>query len=145
MCIRSPAYSEDGTALFLEEVERRKADIVAGAVFPDYELTDHTGKRRKLSDLQGPDPVILVLSRGGYFATGWLSPLRLFQRSKLRYRIFEFRNMRWTEISGLYDGSQRRGLIPPGGHCHVASSVSLRFRIMRTTVSSPGAVLSIAW
>jgi hypothetical protein len=29
-----------------------RADIVASAVFPDYELTDHTGKRRKLSDLQ---------------------------------------------------------------------------------------------
>jgi DNA-binding MarR family transcriptional regulator/peroxiredoxin len=43
-----------------------RADIVAGAVFPDYELTDHTGKHRKLSDLQGPDPMILVLSRGGY-------------------------------------------------------------------------------
>ena len=43
-----------------------RTDIVAGAVFPDYELTDHTGKRRKLSDLQGPDPMILVLSRGGF-------------------------------------------------------------------------------
>jgi peroxiredoxin len=43
-----------------------RADIVAGAVFPDYELTDHTGKHRKLSELQGPDPMILVLSRGGY-------------------------------------------------------------------------------
>src|SRR3981189_1840509 len=43
-----------------------RADIVAGAVFPDYELTDHAGKRRTLSDLQGPDPMILVLSRGGY-------------------------------------------------------------------------------
>src|ERR1700687_1877190 len=43
-----------------------RADIVAGAVFPDYELTDHTGVHRKLSDLQGPDPMILVLSRGGY-------------------------------------------------------------------------------
>jgi peroxiredoxin len=43
-----------------------RADIVAGALFPDYELTDHTGKHRKLSDLQGPDPMILVLSRGGY-------------------------------------------------------------------------------
>jgi hypothetical protein len=28
-----------------------RADIVAGAVFPDYDLTDHTGNRRKLSDL----------------------------------------------------------------------------------------------
>src|SRR5260370_37350115 len=42
-----------------------RADIVAGAVFPDYDLTDHTGERRKLLELQGPDPMILVLSRGG--------------------------------------------------------------------------------
>jgi len=43
-----------------------RADIVPSAVFPDYELIDHTGKRRRLSDLQGPDPIVLVLSRGGY-------------------------------------------------------------------------------
>src|SRR5579864_6834901 len=43
-----------------------RADIVPGAVFPDYELTDHAGKRRKLSDLQGSDPMILVLSRGAF-------------------------------------------------------------------------------
>src|SRR6266403_3776611 len=42
-----------------------RADIVAGAVFPDYELTDHTGERRKLSDLQGPDPMILCLAAEG--------------------------------------------------------------------------------
>jgi peroxiredoxin len=35
-------------------------------VFPDYELADHTGKRRKLSELQGPDPMVLVLSRGSF-------------------------------------------------------------------------------
>jgi peroxiredoxin len=43
-----------------------RPDIVPGAVFPDYELTDHAARRRKLSDLQGPDPLIVVLSRGGY-------------------------------------------------------------------------------
>src|SRR6516162_10991519 len=43
-----------------------RSDIVAGAVFPDYELTDHTAKRRKLSDLQGQHPMVLVLSRGGF-------------------------------------------------------------------------------
>jgi peroxiredoxin len=43
-----------------------RADITLGAGFPDYELTDHTGKHRKLSDLQGPDPMILVLSRGSF-------------------------------------------------------------------------------
>src|SRR6201996_8386840 len=43
-----------------------RADIVPGAKFPDYELSDHTSKRRKLSDLQGPDPLVLVLSRGAF-------------------------------------------------------------------------------
>jgi peroxiredoxin len=41
-----------------------RADIVPGAIFPDYELSDHTAKRRKLSELQGQHPVVLVLSRG---------------------------------------------------------------------------------
>jgi peroxiredoxin len=43
-----------------------RSDIVPGSVFPDYELPDHTTKRRKLSELQGQHPMILVLSRGGY-------------------------------------------------------------------------------
>lgn len=43
-----------------------RSDIVPGARFPDYELSDHTAKRRKLSELQGHDPMILVLGRGGY-------------------------------------------------------------------------------
>jgi len=30
-----------------------RADIVVGAVFPNYELADRTGKRRKLLDLHG--------------------------------------------------------------------------------------------
>jgi len=43
-----------------------RSDIIPGAKFPDYELSDHTTKRRKLSELQGPDPMILTLSRGGF-------------------------------------------------------------------------------
>jgi len=43
-----------------------RADIVPGATFPDYELTDHTQTRRRLSELQGDDPMILILSRGHY-------------------------------------------------------------------------------
>src|SRR5438105_10122115 len=43
-----------------------RPDIVPGAIFPDYELPDHTAKRRKLSELQGQHPMILVLSRGGF-------------------------------------------------------------------------------
>ena len=43
-----------------------RSDIVPGAVFPDYELSDHTAKHRKLSELQGQHPMVLVLSRGGF-------------------------------------------------------------------------------
>jgi peroxiredoxin len=43
-----------------------RSDIVPGAVFPDYSLSDHQGKRRTLSELQGDDPLVLVLSRGGF-------------------------------------------------------------------------------
>jgi peroxiredoxin len=43
-----------------------RADIVPGAIFPDYELSDHTANRHKLSGLQGQHPMVLVLSRGGF-------------------------------------------------------------------------------
>ena len=43
-----------------------RAGIAPGAAFPDYELSDHRGKRRTLSELQGGDPLVLVLSRGGF-------------------------------------------------------------------------------
>ncbi|EFG78458.1 antioxidant, AhpC/TSA family [Mycobacterium parascrofulaceum ATCC BAA-614] len=43
-----------------------RADIVPGAVFPDYELTDHAKVRRRLSELQGIDPMVLLLSRGHF-------------------------------------------------------------------------------
>ena len=43
-----------------------RSDIVPGTTFPDYELSDHRGTRRTLSELQGGDPIVLVLSRGGF-------------------------------------------------------------------------------
>jgi peroxiredoxin len=43
-----------------------RGDIVPGAVFPDYELTDHVKVRRRLSELQGIDPMVLLLSRGHF-------------------------------------------------------------------------------
>jgi len=43
-----------------------RSDIVPGSNFPDYELTDHTGKHRKLSELQQNDPLVLLLSRGAF-------------------------------------------------------------------------------
>src|SRR6476661_7071473 len=43
-----------------------RSDMVPGAIFADYELSDHTAKRRKLSELQEQHPMVLVLSRGGF-------------------------------------------------------------------------------
>jgi peroxiredoxin len=43
-----------------------RPDIVPGGSFPDYELRDHSGTKRRLSELQGADPMVLVLSRGSF-------------------------------------------------------------------------------
>jgi peroxiredoxin len=43
-----------------------RSDIVPGGVFPDYELPDHTNAMRRLSEIQGDDPLIVTLARGHY-------------------------------------------------------------------------------
>jgi peroxiredoxin len=43
-----------------------RSDIAPGGTLPDYELPDHTQTIRKLSELQGDDPLILTLARGHY-------------------------------------------------------------------------------
>jgi peroxiredoxin len=43
-----------------------RSDIVPGGVLPDYELPDHTKTVRKLSELQGRDPMVLTLARGHF-------------------------------------------------------------------------------
>ena len=47
-----------------------RADIAPGGAFADSELPDHTGTPRRLSALQGPDPMILTLARNGYWFWG---------------------------------------------------------------------------
>ncbi len=43
-----------------------RADIVPGAAFPDYELADHMGEARRLSEMQGVDPMVVILTRGNF-------------------------------------------------------------------------------
>jgi peroxiredoxin len=43
-----------------------RSDIVPGSHFPDYKLPDQTSTQRKLSELQGDNPMILTLARGHY-------------------------------------------------------------------------------
>jgi peroxiredoxin len=63
-CAGAGADRRAGTGL--ARLVTMRADIVPGGIFPDYELTDHTKTRRKLSELQGNDPMILLLSRGHF-------------------------------------------------------------------------------
>lgn len=39
-------------------------NLVPGAVLPDFELYDDAGMKHRLSELQGDDPMILLLGRG---------------------------------------------------------------------------------
>jgi peroxiredoxin len=43
-----------------------RSDIAPGGVFPDYELPDSEETPRKLSEMQGEDPLVLTLARGHY-------------------------------------------------------------------------------
>src|SRR3974377_1919381 len=43
-----------------------RSDIRPGGPFPAYDLPDPTDTVRKLSELQGEDPMILTLARGNY-------------------------------------------------------------------------------
>jgi peroxiredoxin len=43
-----------------------RAEIVPGAAFPDFELPDHESVSRRLSEIQGDDPMILTLARGHF-------------------------------------------------------------------------------
>src|SRR3954454_1739778 len=43
-----------------------RPDLIPGAVLPDFALPDHTETVRKLSEIQGDDPMVLTLARGNY-------------------------------------------------------------------------------
>jgi peroxiredoxin len=43
-----------------------RPDIAPGGTFPDYELPDHESVPRRLSEIQGDDPLVLTLARGHY-------------------------------------------------------------------------------
>ena len=65
-----------------------RSDMVPGASFPDYELSDQTGQRRKLSTLQGQHPMVLVLSRGGFCPKDGRQAEGLVQLHQLVHKLF---------------------------------------------------------
>ena len=59
-----------------------REDVVEGALFPDYELPDHTDTPRTLSLLQGNDPMVVTLNRGIYCPKDRQQLLQLVEFSK---------------------------------------------------------------
>jgi peroxiredoxin len=45
-----------------------RLDVKVGSPFPDYQLADHHGVLRTLSEIQGGDPMVVVLAREAYSA-----------------------------------------------------------------------------
>jgi hypothetical protein len=45
-----------------------RSDLGPGGIFLDNALPDHTNTVRKLSELQGDDPMVLTLAQGNYLA-----------------------------------------------------------------------------
>lgn len=43
-----------------------RSDMTRGSTFPDYRLPDQDGALRRLSELQGGDPMAVMLARGGH-------------------------------------------------------------------------------
>ncbi len=69
-----------------------RADIVPGARFPDYELPDHTGRKRKLSGLQGDAPLVLFLARGIYWMHDPMVPHILVLAPELMFVLLRARS-----------------------------------------------------
>jgi peroxiredoxin len=59
---RSLAFDHGGGGMTM------RLDIGPGVTFPDFELPDHTGRLRRLSEIQGDDPMVIVLAREAYSA-----------------------------------------------------------------------------
>jgi peroxiredoxin len=70
-----------------------RADITPGNSFPDYELPDHESNQRKLSEIQGDDPMILTLARGHY------CPKEHQQHLELAHHYPKINNVGYATIS----------------------------------------------
>jgi hypothetical protein len=57
-----------------------RADITPGAAILDYELPDHAGRRRRLSEIQAEDPMVTVRAREAYPAKDQVRPEGVAER-----------------------------------------------------------------
>jgi peroxiredoxin len=67
------------------------ANLIPGATLPDFELPDERGELHRLSDLQGDDPLVLLLGRGEHCPRE-----RQHQRELLRFH--EWCSVAFTQL-----------------------------------------------
>jgi peroxiredoxin len=96
-------------------------NLVPGAVLPDFELPDDTGAKRRLSELQGDNPMILMLGRGEHCPRE-----RQHQREMLKFH--EWCAVAFTELvtvlpNNLHDTYKLK--ISTGAHWPFLSDVDL--------------------
>jgi hypothetical protein len=100
-----------------------RLETTEGATLVDYELPDHTDKPRKLSVLQGDDPMILTLNRGFYCPKDRMQLLELARFSK-QCAVGYTRLVTITTDNLLQSNELRLGV---GGHsCTIRSASSRR-------------------
>jgi peroxiredoxin len=80
--------------------------LVPGAVLPDFQLPDHTGTVRRLSELQGNDPMVLLLGRGEHCP-------RERQHQREMVKLYEWCTLAFTQLvtvlpNGLHDTNKLR-------------------------------------
>jgi hypothetical protein len=85
-----------------------RADVKPGTTFPDYQLLDHNGQPRRLSEIQGGDPMIIVLAREAYSAKDQRSSPTLAASSSATSKS------RSTPTPCITRWSRTRSCAPPG-------------------------------
>jgi peroxiredoxin len=81
-------------------------NLVPGAVLPDFQLPDHTGTMRRPSELQGNDPMVLLLGRGEHCP-------RERQHQREMVKLFEWCTVAFTQLvtvlpNSLHDTNKLR-------------------------------------
>jgi peroxiredoxin len=132
--------------------------LVPGVVIPDFELPDDMGVKRRLSELQGDNPMVLMLSRGEHCP-------RERQHLREMVKFHEWCAVAFTELvtimpNDMHDTNKMR--IATGAHWPFLADVDLKVQhhfdineytdihhdyamVPHTLVVSPGLVIDKAY
>ena len=109
-----------------------RSDIVPGNTFPDYQLPDHTGSLRKLSELQGDDPLILTLARGHYCPKEHQQHLELASFYP-KIAVPTLRSLRSPPTTTTHSRSSARPSAPSGRFCPIRNEPCRKISTSRST------------